>query len=213
MLVRLIHVTPDYTGKIEFASRASTATKQGENSEDFVRRIVKRGHISVGRHCIATFEVRCSRVTSHQICRHPFLSIVQESQRYVTFDNDFIIPESIKNNREAKVFYKNTLDSIKSAYQELIEMKIPREDARYILSGACETRLVITSNFQGWADVIKLRTEKHTQWEFRQIMEEIRDILIAKAPAFFGTLAEEWKSQEEYKEWKKVQKKGEGKCQ
>lgn len=61
MSVEILFITPDYARTIEHAARTSTATDCKENSEDFVRRLVKRGHLSVGRHCNASFEVICSR--------------------------------------------------------------------------------------------------------------------------------------------------------
>ena len=184
-MVKLLFITPDYAKTIEYAARISTSTECRENSEEFVKKLVKKGHLSVGRHCNASFEIICSRACSHQLVRHTHLAYTQESQRYVTFDNEFIIPESIKNNKEAKLFFKNSLDHIKNSYEELLDMGIPKEDARYMLPNACLTRLVVSGNFQAWWDFVILRTDKSAQWEIREIAEEIKKILIKEAPAFF----------------------------
>lgn len=220
MSVKLIYITKNYSQTIEKAARASTDTKTEEEklyewrlqqangnellieedpnddiemlkkSEDFVRRLVKRGHLSVGRHCMAAFEVTGSRAFSHQWVRHVHLNYTQESQRYVTFDNDFIMPESIKSNATAKLFFKNTCDKIKEGYEELIEMGVPREDARYLLPNACQTRIFTSGNFNAWWDFLELRTDPHAQKEIRDVAFEIKDILLREAPAFFEPLFE-----------------------
>jgi len=203
MQVRLLYITPGYAETIEYAARTSTATDCRENSEEFVKKLVKKGHLSVGRHCNASFEIICSRACSHQLVRHTHLAYTQESQRYVTFDSDFIIPESIKKNVPAEVCLELALEKIEEMYQYLLQLGIPREDARYILPNCCKTRIVVSGNFQAWWDFIKLRTDKAAQWEIREIAEEIRDILLQEAPAFFEPLVEEINSQKEYKAWKK----------
>ncbi|HPZ09371.1 MAG TPA: hypothetical protein PL110_14775 [Candidatus Eremiobacteraeota bacterium] len=48
-MVKFIYITPDYTKIIEYAARTSTATECKEKPEEFVRRLVKKGHLSVGR--------------------------------------------------------------------------------------------------------------------------------------------------------------------
>lgn len=211
MSVKLIHITPDYAKTIEYAARTSTATECKENSEDFVRKLVNKGHLSVGRHCNASFEIICSRACSHQFVRHTHLVYTQESQRYVKFntslsefDDTYVIPDSIRNNfhRIAPSFL-NTIEQIECCYDAMIKVGIPKEDARYILPNACKTRLVVSGNFQAWMDFIKLRTDKAAQWEIREIAEEIFAILKEEAPAFFEPLQEEIRNQKEYKKWKK----------
>jgi len=206
--VSLIHITPDYAGKIEFAARTSTATKCGETPEEFVKKLVKKEHLSVGRHCDASFEIVCSRACSHQLVRHTHLAYTQESQRYVEFDFDdgdyanYIIPQTVANNKNC-VLWGHAMTQIRKTYKGLIESGVPKEDARYILPNACKTRIVVSGNFQAWWDFIKLRTDKAAQWEIRGIAEEVRDILLKEAPAFFKPLQEEIENQKEYKAWKK----------
>ncbi len=190
-MVKLLRITPEYAKVIEYASRVSTKTDCDETPEEFVSKLVKLGHTSIGRHAEASFEIICSRSCSHQLVRSVFLGITQESQRYVTFDEGFYIPESIKSNPEAKLFYKNTCEQIKQAYDTLNEMNIPREDSRYLLPNACFTRLIASANFNAWLDFITLRNQKKAQKEIREIAKEITTILIDKAPAFFSFFVKE----------------------
>lgn len=199
MSVKLLFISPDYAKTIEYAARTSTATECRENSEEFVRKLIRKGHLSVGRHCNASFEIICSRACSHQLVRHTHLAYTQESQRYVTFDfNDgyhgnnhipYVIPQTVANSNNC-VLWGHAMTKIREAYKGLIESGVPKEDARYILPNACKTRLVVSGNFQAWYDFIKLRTDKAAQWEIREIAEEIKGILIEEAPAFFDSFRE-----------------------
>jgi thymidylate synthase (FAD) len=210
MSVKLLFITPDYAKTIEYAARTSTATECKENSEEFVRRLVKKGHLSVGRHCNASFEIICSRACSHQLVRHTHLVYTQESQRYVEFDFDdgdyanYIIPQTVANNKNC-VLWGHAMTQIRETYKGLIESGVPKEDARYILPNACLTRLVVSGNFQAFYDFIKLRTDKAAQWEIRNIAEEIRDILLKECPAFFDLLIKDLELMKEFKKWKKNQ--------
>lgn len=186
-MVKLLYSEQNYAEKIEKFGRTSTATehREGENPEDFVRRIVKRGHLSVLRCCNATFEVVCSRSCSHQITRHKFLEFCQESQRYVKFDNGFITPETIKMDKETSLLYKNTIRRLIDTYNTLLELRIPKEDARYLLPNACLTKMCINGNYQAFVDFCCLRNQMATQWELREIAKEIFLILCKEAPAVF----------------------------
>lgn len=204
-MVKLLFITPDYAKTIEYAARTSTATDCKENSEDFVRKLVKKKHLSVGRHCNASFEVIGSRAMSHQLVRHTHLNYTQESQRYVKFPKItvdttmgdiisqvrelFVIPPNVFKNGQALIDFTNRCVEENFTYHNFIEeYNIPKEDARYLLPNACKTRLVVSGNLQAWMDFIKLRTDKAAQWEIREIAEQIRDILIQEAPAFFEGL-------------------------
>ncbi len=172
----------------------------GYNTEEFISKLVNIGHLSVGRHAHATFEIVCSRACSLQLIRHPLLSPHQESQRYVVFNKEgysieqedefkherpYIFPASIEKNPIALQWYKDALNYIETTYHNMMTEGIPKEDARYVLPNACVTRLIMTGNFQAWAEFCCLRTDRAAQWEIREIAREIFEILCKKAGAFF----------------------------
>lgn len=53
-----------------------------QDVEKWIIELIRRGHGSPLEHGVYTFEVVCSRVTSHQIIRHRIASYTQLSQRY-----------------------------------------------------------------------------------------------------------------------------------
>jgi len=46
----------------------------------------------------------------------------------------------------------------------------------------------MTANFREWRHIIQLRTDKAAQWEIRELMTEILEILKEQAPSCFGDL-------------------------
>jgi thymidylate synthase (FAD) len=191
MSVKLLYVTPDYSKVIEYAARKSTNTDCKDTPEEFVHNLVRRGHLSVGRFVNAEFEVTCSRSCLQQWVRSKFLEFCVMSQRYVNQSNsDFIIPnlDYIKDKRNGQIAHSKLRHAIEDSlkvYKELIELGVNREDARYCLPEAIETKFCVVSNLQGWTSFLKLRTDKKAQWEIRSQANIIKDILLKECPAWF----------------------------
>lgn len=198
--VELIDITPNALEKIAKISRYST-NRQGKtfadkverfkDAESFVRKnVINRGHYNIGRHAIVSFSIECSRACQNQLVRSAHLSYIVESQRYVSYNSEFIFPESIKENPEANVLYDRCLSEIYDNYMTLIrEYDIPKEDARYLLPNACLTKMVVTGNLQAWRDFVNLRTSKSAQSEIRGIAKEIlKQLLTSEVEVFFEDL-------------------------
>ena len=142
------------------------------------------------RHGSATlFIENISRTASHQIVRHRAFSISQASQRYVDQSvQNIIVPPSIESNPDLSLLFKDRATNSHTFYAFLRENKIKKEDARFILPEATETRMVVTSTFDGWLHFLKLRLPKAAQWEIRTVAEEIQEILSELAPEIFQTI-------------------------
>ncbi len=89
--VKLIKYIEDSTKIIASAGKSTISPKNVESilermdremTNKWLLELIKRGHSSPMEHSIYTFEVICSRVTSHQIVRHRIASYTQLSQRY-----------------------------------------------------------------------------------------------------------------------------------
>ncbi|MFU2158252.1 MAG: FAD-dependent thymidylate synthase [Caldisericum sp.] len=193
--VTLINYTPN--PEITVATAMRQSRYQGSvkdlnlKSEDIVHLInlaLKLGHFSVFEHISFTFVIEgISRSCSHQFVRHRFFSFTQQSQRYVKYDNPtFIIPPSIKNNSDALEVFKKTLELIEESYKKLLLLKIPEEDARFVLPNATETKMVATANARELMHFFKLRLDPHAQWEIRAMAEEMFKQVSSIAPNIFN---------------------------
>jgi len=133
------------------------------------------GHHSVLEHVCMTFAIdKISRACSHQLVRHRIASYSQQSQRYVKYENiDYIIPPSIQKNDEIAIGFLMYMEDISRNYNELIELGIEAEDARYILPNAVATNITMTVNARELIEMCKLRLCTTAQWEIRKMFEMI----------------------------------------
>ena len=154
-----------------------------------LRRLVQMGHGSILEHCVFTFAIEgISRACSHQLVRHRIASYSQQSQRYVRGENfGVVIPKSIQDNESALFLFNNVLDRISETYTLLVDKyKIPKEDVRYLLPNATTTNIVVTMNARELLHFIELRTSPRSQWEIRELANEMLKQLKEVSPVIFG---------------------------
>ncbi len=147
------------------------------------------------QHGSATFLFEgISRACTHQLVRHRLASFSQESQRYVDLSKgewSAIVPPALAAHPEAKAKLDEAWDYLQNTYRELREMGIRKEDARFLLPNAAETRIVTTMNFAAWSHFLWLRAvDKAAQWEIRALGQRVLEMLHAIAPDVY---AEHWR--------------------
>lgn len=161
---------------------------------DFVNRIMSMGHDSVLEHASFTFGIEgVSRVLLAQITRHRLASFSVQSQRYVSYENGFgyIVPPKIAAlGEEAKAEFEQqmaTLHTWYTAWQEKLGAgEGGNEDARFVLPGACETRMMVTMNVRELRHFFSLRMCSRAQWEIRALATEMHRLCMEVAPALFA---------------------------
>lgn len=193
MRVELLAITPDCEKVIERAGRTCfmSRSRARENSTPkFIRMLVTRGHHSVLEHATATFVVSgVSRACTHQLVRHRLCSFSQKSQRYVSEKQAaFVMPESVSAKEEARKVFADATSASQASYEKLVELGIPKEDARFVLPGAVESRIVISANLRELRHIVELRGSRHAQWEIRMLAVAMLGILKQHAPNVFFDL-------------------------
>jgi thymidylate synthase (FAD) len=197
MRVKLLSYTAD--PELLCGAAALTSSKSGSPSETFekisiekARQIVKRvtgyGHVSVIEHASFTFSIEgVSRAMTHQLVRHRIASYTQQSQRYVTYDTleKYVTPKSVAENADAKKIFEETLEKISETYQKLLQFGVPKEDARFILPNAARTNIIVTMNARELNHFFNLRCCARSQWEIREVANEMLKQAKKVAPALF----------------------------
>lgn len=205
MKVTLIHITPNPEQVIEEAGRTAYKSQSkitGDSSGKFIKMLIKLGHLSVLEHAVASFRVSgVSRALTHQLVRHRVASFTQQSQRYVSESNfNYIIPDKIKSNAEALKIFNQTMERVKDCYKDLIDLKIPKEDARFIIPNAVHTEIVITANLREYRHIFDLRCKGDAQWEIRRMAIEMLKTLKKHAPNVFFDYEIDEKKNKAYKQ-------------
>ncbi len=173
----------------DLLQRVSTA-----DQTDFVNRIMSMGHDSVLEHASFTFGIEgVSRVLLAQITRHRLASFSVQSQRYVSYEKGFgyVVPPKIAALGDADVAeFHRQMDQMHQWYtqwqQKLEKGEGGNEDARFVLPGACETRMMVTMNVRELRHFFSLRMCSRAQWEIRALATEMHRLCMEIAPALFA---------------------------
>ena len=150
--------------------------------------VVDLGHRSILRHGFASVKIAgISRSIGRQILRKAHADYVELSQRYVDMTNaGIIIPDDVLHSGDTAILaYKNACEDGVNNYIKLREEHgLLKEDARYVLPGAIETKIVMSGNLQMWWDFFNLRINKRVQKECRDIAKEILKQFGERSPLF-----------------------------
>ncbi len=135
--------------------------------------VFEMGHSSVAEHAVFNFDIiGISRYLAEFVQRTRLASFTEKSQRYVTLDGDYVIPEEIQNDNEVLKQYQETIrlqnDTYISLFEKLKSYFIrttslskkdiegrAKEDARYVLSMATQTQMGMTINARSMEHLLK----------------------------------------------------------
>ena len=91
-------------------------------------------------------------------------------------------------DEKAKERFDEAVEYARKSYKELIDLGVPKEDARFLLPNACATKILVTMNFRELRHFIQLRGAKDAQWEIRHLAAEMLRLLKEKAPNIFDDI-------------------------
>ncbi|MDR3051295.1 MAG: FAD-dependent thymidylate synthase [Oscillospiraceae bacterium] len=176
---------------------ALQARVAGEDQAGFLDRVMHSGHASVAEHAVFTFGVEgVSRVLLAQLTRHRIASFSVQSQRYVALDGavgfDYVVPPAIAGlGSQAVQDYHSQMAQMNAWYAAWRQRlggagEAANEDARFVLPGACCTRLLLTMNARELLHFFALRCCSRAQWEIRALARQMLRLAFAAAPALFA---------------------------
>lgn len=201
--VLLLSCTPDAQALVALGARLCYAggnvdrlmeKVSGQDQQAFLEKLMSMGHESVLEHVSFTFLMEgVSRVLLAQLTRHRIASFSVQSQRYVSYKDGFgyVTPPSIAAlGEEALEEYRGQMAQMQRWYEEWQERlgaagEKSNEDARFVLPGACETRIMTTMNARELRHFFALRMCSRAQWEIRSLAESMFALCYEAAPALF----------------------------
>lgn len=167
--------------------------------------IFKMGHHSVAEHAVFNLDILgVSRFAMEELEKFRLCSYTEKSQRYITLDKDYVIPDEIKQTPLEKMF-TDMIQRQNNAYFELFEqLKIhvfeqhaqlakdpkkhnllegwAKEDARYITALATESQVGQTINARN-LELLLRRFASHPLSEIRQLGKTIYERIATVAPS------------------------------
>ena len=196
MKIKLISHTPNPERMVAMSAKLCYSpvgaedlaeTMSESQVENLLAKIVDMEHLSTFEHVSFTFAIEgVSRVLTHQLVRHRIASYSQQSQRYVSeHEFEYIVPPSINANPLAQEKFEQLMSNIRSTYDELVALGINKEDARYCLANATETKIVVTMNARTLLHFFQLRCCVRAQWEIRNLANAMLAEVKKAAPLLF----------------------------
>lgn len=203
--VMLVSHTPDPEKAISAAARLCYSPADIEqvisdagkdNQSAFLEKLIAVGHLSPVEHASFTFAVEgISRACSHQLVRHRLASYSQQSQRYVGEEGGFayVIPPAIMEDKELRAHFTGLMEEAGRSYKFIVErlrekgcsIESAREDARFVLPNAAETKIIITMNARELLHFFSIRLCNRAQWEIREMAYLMLKLARPLAPALF----------------------------
>lgn len=108
---------------------------------------------------------------------------LQASTRYIDYKNfDYIIPDSIKGNKEQEDIYRRAMNTISYSMQQLKKLDVPAEDISLLLPLGMTTKIVCKHNLRNLIDMSHQRMCNRAYWEYRKLFKELREKLIEYSP-------------------------------
>ncbi len=166
-----------------------------EKQAEFVAQVMDSGHVSPIEHVSFSFAAQgVSRALTHQLVRHRLASYSQQSQRYVDGSAfDYILPPAIAKNPAAKERFEALMAEIGQGYRDLKDLleqagrgDKAKEDARFVLPQAAETRIVMTMNCRSLLNFFEQRCCLRAQWEIKALADEMLRLCREVLPAIFN---------------------------
>jgi len=184
-----------------------------EKKRTLIAHLLDHGHFGPFEHPQATFAVKgISRSCMAQITRHRHVSFDVQSMRYVAFDDvdpddvgagEMVVtppsaadPDWVGRNqktgsvdeetveRREELFTESVRRSV-ADYQELLDLGMPPEDARFVLPIGTEVNMVMSMNVRMLMHVADMRAAADAQWEIRELTERVLDIADDWCPLTF----------------------------
>lgn len=167
--------------------------------------IFKMGHHSVAEHAVFNFDILgISRLAIEEVEHFRLASFTEKSQRYITLEDDFVIPAEIKASGREKIFVE-TVRAQNALYHTLYVSLKPfifethadlaadrknhsvldgwaKEDARYIVSLATGGQLGMTCNARSLEYMIRRFSGSCTA-EITELNRKLHDLAKAVAPS------------------------------
>ena len=124
-----------------------------------------------------------SRAYTHQQVRTRSASYAQQTMRVLNMGEfDYVYTDRLQENHGAKAEIDAALKAIKLAYNNVIGLGLPAEDARGILPTNIATNIVCKFNLRTFVDLAKSRTGGRTQGEYQRVVNAMVDEVLRVHP-------------------------------
>jgi len=198
--VKVIWATPDGEDAVAFCARVSNPENQisQETAPRLLKYLIKHKHWSPFEMANVCMEIETTRDIARQILRHRSFSFQEFSQRYAAvqgFELSEVRLQDTKNRQNSIEVGDSDLhgwwfkaqqrvrDDAELVYNMALAKGIAKEQARKLLpEGMTMSKMYMNGTLRSWLHYVKIRCDKATQKEHREVAEKCRDELTKLFP-------------------------------
>ena len=172
---------------IESAARTCTQTSGKGDSDGFVKRLLKMGHMSPVEFGFADFLIECDRAIQQELTRHRLFSFLIESTRFIDYRKKplrFVTkpPKGMTVPEEAVELLEEFCELCADVYDALLALGAPRDYARKAFVLAMASKMRMAGNLRAWFEMIPKRVSKAAHPEIREVVGKVAEILLGRHP-------------------------------
>jgi thymidylate synthase (FAD) len=168
----------------------------GQKDFKLIKRVgFKLKHQSVLEHSLLVFDIECSRALLQELARHRLQSLTVKSTRYtlnelrnespfITLRNTSKRERSEYSSRAKKYLVFTLNEDVNNMsilalenLRQSVKQNISNDIAKYCLPECFKTSLQLSLNLRSLLNLLKLRLSKDALWEFRELAEEMFEVL------------------------------------
>ncbi len=134
-------------------------SKSDKENLNFINRVTSMGHFSIIDHVYFNFLFEdVTPIVEQLLIKSRLCSVTIKSRREVNFcDGKYYVPEF--DNEDNKEKFINNMDNLFNSYQQLIDLGIKLEDARYILPYTFNSQIIFGASATELIRLINLFTK------------------------------------------------------
>ncbi len=133
--------------------------KSGDAEKDLklIGKVLSSGHNTIIEHMYMTVAFNdVSVLTEQMMIEHRLAAYTVKSRRYVDFSGaGYLIPDGLGEKEEA---YKSHMEYLFGAYEKLLSLDIPREDARFVLPYCFKSNFLMSADMREMLSVARSMT-------------------------------------------------------
>ncbi len=200
--VEFISQSVEYVGgyggaeSIESAARTSTQTEGKGNAIDFVKSLLKRGHLSPFEFGYADMRIECDRAIQQELTRHRLFSFLIESTRWINYKKKpirFVTkpPKGMTVPEEAVELLEELCELTVDVYDAILATGAPRDYARKAFTLALASKMRMGGNLRTWLEMLPKRLGPTVHPEAKEIAGKALGILLKNFVGVFDAIGED----------------------
>jgi len=189
--------------RVSFHKEVAKDAMISEKDVKLINYLAKHKHTSPFNHAFITMRIKSPIFVARQLVKHKFMPWNEVSRRYVDGEPEFYHPSSwrekasnVKQGSGDDIHTQEACGTLLglytrealALYRDYLEMGVCAEQARMVLPQNTMTEWVWSGTLGAWCDMIRLRTDPHTQYETRIVANKAAEIIEQLFPHSYKAL-------------------------